>query len=457
VRCIDDIVLHRQDNNADGDYSDPASGGGIGGGAPKAADATYYHLTDVQFSTVAIIDVDAVVQERVTYSAYGRSRHHWLHDVDGDGDADNTDISTISTIAGGSNNLIGQASYRAECDLDRDGDVDSADTAIATGIGTKGALRYGELSSPGTPTGNPVVAGVDNIVGFVGYVFNNEVELYTVRFRWYSPELGRWLEKDPVGYVDGMHMFEYVRSKPLVARDPVGLFQDPGWVRLREIQMLEDLKKGKGKKTEECKKQCREFIIVQWPKDPDKVNWACWYTALPYPGEAIEGDSVESAVQAILDSLEEDECICSIQIWSHGWNGFFMIGDEQIKAEDFGEDSRFGPLKGRICKDDAIITVGACRSFNTDSGRELAEAMAAFFECRVAGYTETIGVGLRYPGYVELCPGGKATWKDGTGAQVKPKPPGKGPKVKTPDEANQSDKPCCPDTPVESPADDTPS
>jgi len=142
VRYIDDIVLHRQDNNADGDYTDAASGGG--GGSPRAADATYDHLTDAQFSTAAIIDENAVVQERVTYSAYGIARHHWPPDVDGDGDADAADITIISTIASGGENEIGEDDYRAEADLNRDGEVDSTDTGIATAFGARAALRSQE-------------------------------------------------------------------------------------------------------------------------------------------------------------------------------------------------------------------------------------------------------------------------------------------------------------------------
>jgi len=187
------------------------------------ADATDYHLTDAQFSTVAIIDDSAVVQERVTYSAYGRARHHWLPDVDGDGDADATDTGIISTIAGGTENAIGEDDYRAEADLDRDGEVDSTDTGIATTFGAKAALRYGDLTSPGTPSGSPPGSGVDNIIGFDGYVFNVECDLYHVRFRWYSPELGRWLERDPAGYVDGLNAHLAFRSNPRQYNDSMGL------------------------------------------------------------------------------------------------------------------------------------------------------------------------------------------------------------------------------------------
>ena len=39
----------------------------------------------------------------------------------------------------------------------------------------------------------------------------------------YNPTLGRWMQQDPIGYVDGMSLYEYVQSDPIILRDPVGL------------------------------------------------------------------------------------------------------------------------------------------------------------------------------------------------------------------------------------------
>lgn len=38
--------------------------------------------------------------------------------------------------------------------------------------------------------------------------------------------------------------------------------------------------------------------------------------------------------------------------------------------------------------------------------------MAEHFDCTVGGHIEAIGYYLRYPGYVELCPGQEPTWQD---------------------------------------------
>jgi uncharacterized protein RhaS with RHS repeats len=69
----------------------------------------------------------------------------------------------------------------------------------------------------------------------------------------YDPKHGRWLQRDPAGYVDGMNLYEYVNSMVTVLIDPEGLLantclfcaprwerapgQDPaGWKRFELIQ-----------------------------------------------------------------------------------------------------------------------------------------------------------------------------------------------------------------------------
>jgi len=46
---------------------------------------------------------------------------------------------------------------------------------------------------------------------------------YHVRHRVLDPDTGRWLTRDPAGYVDGMNLHEYARSAPMDLVDPMGL------------------------------------------------------------------------------------------------------------------------------------------------------------------------------------------------------------------------------------------
>jgi hypothetical protein len=58
--------------------------------------------------------------------------------------------------------------------------------------------------------------------------------LYTVRNRHYDPVLGRWITRDPAGYVDGMDLFEYAQGSPSEFTDAFGLDTGEGsWLTRR--------------------------------------------------------------------------------------------------------------------------------------------------------------------------------------------------------------------------------
>jgi len=62
----------------------------------------------------------------------------------------------------------------------------------------------------------------DNELLFAGYRFDSETGLCHVRHRSYHPRLGRWMQRDPIGYADGMGAYEYVGSHPARGLDPSG-------------------------------------------------------------------------------------------------------------------------------------------------------------------------------------------------------------------------------------------
>ncbi len=44
--------------------------------------------------------------------------------------------------------------------------------------------------------------------------------------RWYDPELGRFIEQDPIGEAGGLNLYAYVGSSPTLWVDPTGLARD---------------------------------------------------------------------------------------------------------------------------------------------------------------------------------------------------------------------------------------
>jgi RHS repeat-associated protein len=57
---------------------------------------------------------------------------------------------------------------------------------------------------------------------FTGRQLDEESGLYFYRARYYDAGKGRFVQRDPKGYVDGMNLYEYVRSNPVNRADPEG-------------------------------------------------------------------------------------------------------------------------------------------------------------------------------------------------------------------------------------------
>ena len=90
---------------------------------------------------------------------------------------------------------------------------------------------------------------------------------YLGRMRWYDARLGRWLTRDPAGYVDGLNVYLFVGGNPLMFVDPSGLEMTPKWFR-------EELRKQRGERDFH-----REVSNAFWEgasKNPKALGKALW-------------------------------------------------------------------------------------------------------------------------------------------------------------------------------------
>jgi RHS repeat-associated protein len=83
---------------------------------------------------------------------------------------------------------------------------------------------YGEATIL-DPTGlvQQPASSIQNPVFFTGRRLDAETGLMYYRARYYDAELGRFVGRDPLEYVDGLNMYEYVKSRSTLALDPSGL------------------------------------------------------------------------------------------------------------------------------------------------------------------------------------------------------------------------------------------
>jgi RHS repeat-associated protein len=190
---IDSVVMRDRDTNADGTLEERR-----------------YYVQNWRADVVAVTKSDGSPLQYVVYSPYGEPVTHAVADVDLDGDVDSNDQAAWANGA-----VNSTFAYVAQEDLNHDGTDSAADDALFdesygdnVGLSGRGRLSSGKL---------------DNRKGYAGYEQDESITMYHVRHRVYRADLGRWMTRDPLGYVDGMGLYEYVGGMAVRGRDPSGL------------------------------------------------------------------------------------------------------------------------------------------------------------------------------------------------------------------------------------------
>ncbi|MDC7897889.1 RHS repeat-associated core domain-containing protein, partial [Escherichia coli] len=70
------------------------------------------------------------------------------------------------------------------------------------------------------------MASFEQNLRYAGQYFDNETGLHFNTFRFYDPQIGRFLMPDPIGLLGGINLYQYAPN-PLVWVEPLGLDRFP--------------------------------------------------------------------------------------------------------------------------------------------------------------------------------------------------------------------------------------
>ena len=153
----------------------------------------------------------------------------------------NADGSVKATNTFGANGLVSRtdSSGSKYYTFDPNGNVtqivDNSGNVVAT-------LQYDAYGNAVTGSDtNPTPYGFG---GQAGYYTDSETGMMLATYRYYDPNEGRWINRDPIGYLGGMDLYAYCDGNPVGAIDPLGLAPRPGFKGY--LQDSWDFLKGEG-------------------------------------------------------------------------------------------------------------------------------------------------------------------------------------------------------------------
>jgi RHS repeat-associated protein len=106
------------------------------------------------------------------------------------------------------------ANYSVTCIVDSSGDA--AERYVYTPYGAR-EIRSADFSTSLSSS------AVGWEIGHQGLMHDTNTSLVYNRYRMLHPGLGRFMQRDPLGYIDGMSLYEYARGAPILFGDAHGL------------------------------------------------------------------------------------------------------------------------------------------------------------------------------------------------------------------------------------------
>ena len=182
----------------------------------RGDNGTYFAYQDANWNVIGLTTPGGDLAEEYNYTPYGRQlawRYTTNGDSDADGDVDDTDDTAYAAAAGTEK---GDEEYDRTFDADYDGDVDTFDQYAFR-------ANYTAAGESMVVT-NRAWSANENPYGYTCRRLDTESLLMHYRARTYNPGLKVFMQRDPLEYVDGPDLYEYVSGSPLDFRDPEGLW-----------------------------------------------------------------------------------------------------------------------------------------------------------------------------------------------------------------------------------------
>ena len=194
-------------------------------------DRPFYALHDTQYNVLGIVEptlapdgaaTGSRLVERYEYTPYGQRQVYgggWsVFDVNGDGEVNEADLAAVAGRSGQSGG--------GRWDLDGSGLVNFSDIRqVPPQYGSLSTANDPKALTPrlGTSRAQTTIASwlVLNEVGHQGLHHDEATNLIYNRARMLHPTLGRFVQRDPLGYVDGMSVYAYYAGIRGL-RDPFG-------------------------------------------------------------------------------------------------------------------------------------------------------------------------------------------------------------------------------------------
>jgi len=173
--------------------------------------------------------------------------------------------------------------------------------AVALTSGSAKLAAYYEYDAWGNTMTEAERTGVENPYRYSTKEWDEKSGLYYFGARYYSPEIGRWTQRDPAGTVDGLNLYVYAFNSPSSILDEWG--EAAGW----PVQWGEDpgLAKQLDKAKEEILKQFRPEKKPKKHRLPRSKIPGCLTNALT--------DAVDNVI-GILDAIPGEKfCLLAIE------------------------------------------------------------------------------------------------------------------------------------------------